>query len=89
MITGAKQAMLGARVDATSYVDAVNRVTAWARSGESRYVCAASMNNIMEAHDSPEFKAIHNRRIWLHPMESTGLGSPAARIETREPGLWP
>jgi N-acetylglucosaminyldiphosphoundecaprenol N-acetyl-beta-D-mannosaminyltransferase len=59
--------ILGARVDATSYVDAVNRVTAWARLGESRYVCAASMNNIMEAHDSPEFKAIHNAADLVTP----------------------
>jgi N-acetylglucosaminyldiphosphoundecaprenol N-acetyl-beta-D-mannosaminyltransferase len=59
--------ILGARVDATSYVDAVSCVTAWARLGESRYVCAASMNNIMEAYDSPEFKAIHNAADLVTP----------------------
>lgn len=59
--------ILGARVDATSYTDAVDRVIEWARAGESRYVCAASMNNIMEAYDSPEFKAIHNQADLVTP----------------------
>jgi N-acetylglucosaminyldiphosphoundecaprenol N-acetyl-beta-D-mannosaminyltransferase len=59
--------MLGARVDATSYADAVNCVLNWARAGESRYVCAASMNNIMEAYDSPDFKAIHNQADLVTP----------------------
>ncbi len=30
----------------------------WAKAGESRYVCAASVNNVMEAHDSRDFLRI-------------------------------
>jgi N-acetylglucosaminyldiphosphoundecaprenol N-acetyl-beta-D-mannosaminyltransferase len=47
--------ILGMRVDATSYVDAVRRVIAWARAGESRSVAVATVNNVMEAHDDPSF----------------------------------
>ncbi len=44
--------ILGMRVDATSYRDAARRVTTWARQSESRYVCVAAVNNVMESHDS-------------------------------------
>lgn len=50
--------ILGVRVDATSYQDAADRVLSWARRGESRYVCCAAVNNIMEAHDSADFKRV-------------------------------
>ncbi len=59
--------ILGMRVDRTSYRDAVERVLAWARSGESRYVCAASVNNVMEAHDSDEFRRIMNGADLVTP----------------------
>jgi N-acetylglucosaminyldiphosphoundecaprenol N-acetyl-beta-D-mannosaminyltransferase len=50
--------ILGVRVDATTYADAVARICEWARGGRSAYVCCAAVNNIMEAHDSPEFRAV-------------------------------
>jgi N-acetylglucosaminyldiphosphoundecaprenol N-acetyl-beta-D-mannosaminyltransferase len=43
------------RVDATSHADATGRIVDWARAGESRAVCIASVNNVMEAHDDPAF----------------------------------
>ena len=49
--------ILGMRVDATSYEDATARILEWARRRESRYVCASSVNNVIEAYDSPEFRA--------------------------------
>jgi N-acetylglucosaminyldiphosphoundecaprenol N-acetyl-beta-D-mannosaminyltransferase len=55
------------RVDGTSYDDAAGRVIAWARAGESRYVCCASVNNVMAAFDSTEFRGI---------MNSAGLVTP-------------
>lgn len=41
------------RVDATSYDDAVDTIIGWALRSERRYVCIASVNNVMEAHDNP------------------------------------
>ena len=49
------RSFLGMRVDATSYEDASNRVISWASRGESRSVAIATVNNVMQAHDDPEF----------------------------------
>jgi N-acetylglucosaminyldiphosphoundecaprenol N-acetyl-beta-D-mannosaminyltransferase len=59
--------ILGVRVDATTYEDAARRIVEWARAGESRYVCCASVNNIMEAHDSAEFREVTNRADLVTP----------------------
>jgi N-acetylglucosaminyldiphosphoundecaprenol N-acetyl-beta-D-mannosaminyltransferase len=55
------------RVDATSYPDAARRVIDWARGRESRYVCCASVNNVMEAFDSAEFRGIMNEADLVTP----------------------
>jgi N-acetylglucosaminyldiphosphoundecaprenol N-acetyl-beta-D-mannosaminyltransferase len=47
----AERRILGVRIDATSYKDATAQVIEWARAGESRYVCCATVNNVMEARD--------------------------------------
>ena len=52
--------VLGVRVDATTYLDATRQILDWAHSAQSRYVCCASVNNIMEAHDSHEFLGVMN-----------------------------
>ncbi|MCS6952659.1 MAG: WecB/TagA/CpsF family glycosyltransferase [Bryobacterales bacterium] len=54
------EGILGMRVDATDYVRATRQIVAWARRGESRYVCCASVNNVMEAYDSAEFRRVMN-----------------------------
>jgi len=54
------RSILGMRVDATSYAGATGTVLEWARRGESRYVCIASVNNVMEAVDSAEFRSVMN-----------------------------
>ncbi len=59
--------ILGMRVDRTDYAAASRQVVEWARSGESRYVCAASVNNVMEAHDSPEFRQVMNQADLVTP----------------------
>jgi N-acetylglucosaminyldiphosphoundecaprenol N-acetyl-beta-D-mannosaminyltransferase len=59
--------ILGMRVDATSYAHAANEVLRWARKGESRYVCVATVNNVIEAHDDPDYRAI---------MEAADLVTP-------------
>jgi N-acetylglucosaminyldiphosphoundecaprenol N-acetyl-beta-D-mannosaminyltransferase len=50
--------ILGVRVDATSYKDASAQVIEWAKRADSRYVCCAAVNNIMEAHDSADFRQV-------------------------------
>jgi N-acetylglucosaminyldiphosphoundecaprenol N-acetyl-beta-D-mannosaminyltransferase len=39
--------VLGARVDPTSYGAATRQVLEWARRGESRYVCVATVRSVM------------------------------------------
>jgi N-acetylglucosaminyldiphosphoundecaprenol N-acetyl-beta-D-mannosaminyltransferase len=55
------------RADATSYPAASSQVLAWARAGESRYVAVATVNNVMEAYDSPAFRAIMNAADLVTP----------------------
>lgn len=49
--------ILGMRVDATSYEDAADRILAWGRAGESRYVSVATVYNVMNAYDDPVYAA--------------------------------
>ena len=62
--------VLGVRVDATTYLDATRQILDWAHSAQSRYVCCASVNNIMEAHDSHEFLGVMNS---AHLVTSDGM----------------
>lgn len=48
--------VLGTRVDATDYRRATARICRWARSGESRCVCAANVYTVMLGHDHPGFR---------------------------------
>jgi N-acetylglucosaminyldiphosphoundecaprenol N-acetyl-beta-D-mannosaminyltransferase len=59
--------ILGMRLDATRYADVAERILDWARAGESRYLCAASVNNVMEAHDSRAFLRIMNDADLVTP----------------------
>jgi N-acetylglucosaminyldiphosphoundecaprenol N-acetyl-beta-D-mannosaminyltransferase len=59
--------ILGMRVDATSYEDAAIRIARWAKAGESRSVCIASVNNVMEAYDDRGFLALMNESDLVTP----------------------
>jgi N-acetylglucosaminyldiphosphoundecaprenol N-acetyl-beta-D-mannosaminyltransferase len=59
--------IVGMRVDGTSYDDAARRVVEWARRGESRYVCVASVNNVMHARDDARYMDIMNRADLVTP----------------------
>jgi len=50
--------ILGVRVDATNYERATEQILAWASSGSSRYVSLCTVNQIMEARDSPGFAQV-------------------------------
>jgi len=52
--------ILGVRVDATSYHDAAERIVQWAHRGESRYVCVATVCQVMESWDSCLIRAAMN-----------------------------
>jgi N-acetylglucosaminyldiphosphoundecaprenol N-acetyl-beta-D-mannosaminyltransferase len=53
----AARRILGMRVDATSYAHAAQEILRWARQGEPRYVCVATVNNVIEARDNPDYGA--------------------------------
>lgn len=55
------------RVDATSYSDAAARILGWARARASRYVCVATVNNVMEAVDHEDFREIMNAADLVTP----------------------
>jgi N-acetylglucosaminyldiphosphoundecaprenol N-acetyl-beta-D-mannosaminyltransferase len=57
-MVGQSRHILNVRVDATTYADATGRIIAWAQEARSRYVCLATVNNIMEAHGSREYQHV-------------------------------
>lgn len=59
--------VLGMRVDATTYEDAAARIFDWTRREESRYVCVATVNNVMEAYHAPGFRAIMREADLVTP----------------------
>jgi N-acetylglucosaminyldiphosphoundecaprenol N-acetyl-beta-D-mannosaminyltransferase len=59
--------VLGTRVDATSYPDALSRIARWARSQESRYVCVSTVNNVMVARRDPGFRRVMNDADLVTP----------------------
>jgi N-acetylglucosaminyldiphosphoundecaprenol N-acetyl-beta-D-mannosaminyltransferase len=63
----AERRVLGMRVDATSYADATARVIRWAEAREARYVCVATVNNVMEAYDDPSFMRVMNDADLVTP----------------------
>jgi N-acetylglucosaminyldiphosphoundecaprenol N-acetyl-beta-D-mannosaminyltransferase len=52
--------ILGMRVDATSYDDAAGRILRWGKARQSRYVCVATVNNVMEAYDDAAYREVMN-----------------------------
>jgi N-acetylglucosaminyldiphosphoundecaprenol N-acetyl-beta-D-mannosaminyltransferase len=61
------RSILGMRVHATTYTDAVQRIAAWAGARESRYVCEAPVHMVMESYDSPEFQSVINGADLVTP----------------------
>lgn len=53
--------ILGMRVDASNYDKAASRIVEWGRRRESRYVCIAAVNNVVEAHKRPEYRELMNQ----------------------------
>ena len=61
------RAVLGTRIDATSYDDASRRVVGWAQEGQSACVCVAATHMVMEAFDSATFRREVNKADLITP----------------------
>lgn len=61
------RSILGMRVHATSYIDAVQRIVSWANARESRYVCEAPVAMVMESYDSGEYRNVINGADLVTP----------------------
>jgi N-acetylglucosaminyldiphosphoundecaprenol N-acetyl-beta-D-mannosaminyltransferase len=59
--------ILGMRVDKTSYSHATELICNWAAVGSSRYVCIATVNNVMESFDSRDFRRVMNESDLVTP----------------------
>ena len=66
-IRDAAPPILGMRVNPTSYPNATATICDWASQRQSKYVCIATVNNVMEAHDSPPFQAVMNNADLITP----------------------
>src|SRR5665213_3627864 len=61
------RAILGMKVHGTSYSHASGLALDWARGHASRYVCVATVNNVMEAYDSAAFRRVMNEADLVTP----------------------
>lgn len=60
-------AVIGVRVDQTSYDESARSVVEWTRAQESRYVCIANVHMLMEARDSVSFADVVNSADLVTP----------------------
>jgi N-acetylglucosaminyldiphosphoundecaprenol N-acetyl-beta-D-mannosaminyltransferase len=49
------------RVDASDYDKAAAQIVEWGGRRESRYICIAAVNNVVEAHKCPEYRELMNQ----------------------------
>ncbi len=63
----ARRSILGMTVHATSYAHASDLTLDWARPTLSRYVCVATVNNVMESYDSAAFRQLTNEADLVTP----------------------
>jgi len=59
--------VLGMKVNPTTYLGATGLIREWALQRTAKYVCIASVNNVMEAYDSPEFQRVMNQADLVTP----------------------
>jgi len=59
--------ILNMGVSHTSYAHAASTIRDWAQERASKYVCVATVNNVMEAYDSPEFLRVMNQADLVTP----------------------
>jgi N-acetylglucosaminyldiphosphoundecaprenol N-acetyl-beta-D-mannosaminyltransferase len=59
--------ILGTRVDATSYTHAAEQAVRWAHQAESRYVCIATVNNVVEGLEDSSYAKVMNDADLVTP----------------------
>ncbi len=59
--------ILGMQVHPTSYAQAAGLLPGWAARHSSKYVCIATVNNVMESYDSPDFRRVMNNADLVTP----------------------
>src|ERR1035438_9675118 len=59
--------ILGTRVAPTSYHEATAVIAEWAARSLSRYVCVATVSQVMEGRDAPTFQAVMNEADLVTP----------------------
>lgn len=59
--------VLGMKVSWTDYQHASDLILSWARQRASKYVCVATVNNVMEAYDSEIFQQVMNEADLVTP----------------------
>lgn len=59
--------ILGTRVDSTSYHEATAIIAEWAGQKLSKYICVATVSQVMEGHDAPAFQAVMNEADLVTP----------------------
>ena len=62
-----KVKILGTRIDPTSYCEATEVIAEWAAHNLSKYVCVATVSQVMEGHDMPAFQAVMNEADLVTP----------------------
>jgi N-acetylglucosaminyldiphosphoundecaprenol N-acetyl-beta-D-mannosaminyltransferase len=67
------QNVLGARIDALSWDDAIGAITRWAAARESRYVCICNVHSVVTTTRDPSFRSAVNGADM-----STPDGAPVA-----------
>lgn len=61
------RSILASHIHPASYPAVIAQISDWAKTGESRYVCAANVHMVMEAYDHPEFRRVVNSADLVTP----------------------
>jgi N-acetylglucosaminyldiphosphoundecaprenol N-acetyl-beta-D-mannosaminyltransferase len=67
MCHNARGLILGTLVDRTNYEHVADVVLCWAQRGLSKYICIATVNNVMEAYDCSDFQRVMNGADLVTP----------------------
>lgn len=55
------------KVSQTDYHQATDQILSWAKQARSKYVCVATVNNVMESYDSGSFRTVMNQADLVTP----------------------
>ncbi len=74
--------VLGVQLHEVSVPGAADRLLVWAARAESRYVCAANVHSLMEAHDDPDFlQVLNGADLVFVPTATAGMSRYLWEIE--------